>query len=83
MLQHTIEGKMAYAPVVGRLECGVFPSDPRGFWQENGYGILSVFKVDWDRFGGLYYLLELTVQNFIYRYPCKAVLVKQHTCSNY
>ena len=43
---------MAYAPAVGRLECGALPSDPHGFWQENGYGILSVFKEDWKRFGG-------------------------------
>lgn len=48
-LQHTILGKMAYAPTVGRLECGEFPSDPHGFWQDDGYGILSVFKEDWDR----------------------------------
>ncbi len=58
-LQHTILGKMAYAPAVARLECGEFPSDPRGYWQENGYGILGVFKKDWDRFGGKYLLLKL------------------------
>lgn len=51
--KHTIFGKVAYAPVVGRLDCGAFPSDPYGFWQVNGYGILSVFKNDWDRFGGM------------------------------
>lgn len=51
-IQHTIFGKVAYAPTVGRLDCGAFPSDPYGFWQVNGYGILSVFKKDWDRFGG-------------------------------
>ena len=49
---------MVYAPAVGRLECGEFPSDPRGFWQENGYGILSVFKEDWDRFGGGYLIFK-------------------------
>ena len=53
-LQHTILGKMAYAPTVGRLACGEFPSDPHGFWQDDGYGILSVFKKDWNRFGGAY-----------------------------
>lgn len=47
---------MGYAPAVARLECGFFPHDPHGFWQENGYGLLSVFKVDWDRFGGKYEL---------------------------
>ena len=53
---------MVYAPAVGRLECGEFPSDPRGFWQENGYGILSVFKEDWDRFGGGYLIFKTTVE---------------------
>ena len=57
-IQHTILGKMAYAPTVGRLACGKFPSDPRGFWQDDGYGILSVFKQDWDRFGGVYLVIE-------------------------
>ena len=52
--QHTILGKMAYAPTVGRLACGHFPSDPHGFWQDDGYGVLSVFKKDWNRFGGVY-----------------------------
>lgn len=51
--KHTILGKVAYAPTVGRLECGAFPSNPYGFWQENGFGILSLFKQDWDRFGGM------------------------------
>ena len=54
VFQYTVEGKVGYAPAVARLECGFFPHDPRGFWQENGYGLLSVFKVDWDRFGGKY-----------------------------
>ena len=53
-LQHTILGKVAYAPAVGRLECGEFPSDPLGFWQDDGYGILGVFKDDWNRFGGMH-----------------------------
>ncbi|XP_068684674.1 beta-1,4-N-acetylgalactosaminyltransferase 3-like isoform X3 [Montipora foliosa] len=51
--KHTIKGKMAYAPIVGRLECGIFPSDPKGFWEHEGYGILSVFKTDWNTFGGM------------------------------
>lgn len=51
--KHTVMGKMVYAPVVGRLDCGVFPNDPRGFWQEDGFGILSIFKRDWNTFGGM------------------------------
>ena len=58
-LQHTILDKVAYAPAVGRLECGEFPNDPRGYWQVNGFGILGVFKKDWDRFGGVYQLFKL------------------------
>ena len=50
--QHTIQGKMAYSPVVGRLECGTFPANPKGFWQLNGYGVMAVYKSDWDRFKG-------------------------------
>ena len=53
---------MVYAPAVGRLECGEFPSNPLGFWQENGYGILSVFKEDWDRFGGGFLIFKITVE---------------------
>ena len=43
---------MAYFPVVGRLECGSTPVEHQGFWQVNGYGIMSIYKSDWDRFGG-------------------------------
>ena len=57
-LQHTILGKVAYAPTVGRLACGKFPSDPHGFWQDDGYGVLSVFKEDWARFGGVYLVIK-------------------------
>ena len=60
-LQHTIKGKMTYAPVVGRLDCGVFPSDPKGFWQQDGYGILSVFKTDWNTFGGMIMFLQFPI----------------------
>ena len=60
---------MVYAPTVGRLECGFFPSDPYGFWQENGFGLLSIFKVDWERFGGGYLILRalVLVNHFITR----------------
>ena len=50
--QHTIQGKIAYSPAVGRLECGSFRDDPAGFWQVNGFGIMAVYKSDWDRFKG-------------------------------
>ena len=43
---------MAYFPVVGRLACDSYPTEHRGFWQLDGYGIMSIYKADWDRFGG-------------------------------
>lgn len=43
---------MAYFPVVGRLDCGSSSVEHEGFWEINGYGIMSIYKSDWDRFGG-------------------------------
>ena len=48
---------MAYFPAVGRLDCGSHSTEHRGFWQLNGYGIMSIYKSDWDRFGGEWNLL--------------------------
>ena len=70
---------MVYAPVVGRLDCGAFPSDPQGFWQENGYGILSVFKADWDSFGGVYEIL----QNNLLKVCCRQEFLMHSFYINY
>ena len=43
---------MAYFPVVGRLECDSSSVEHRGFWQMNGYGLMAIYKSDWDRFWG-------------------------------
>jgi len=43
---------MAYFPVVGRLDCGSTSAKHEGFWQLDGYGIMAIYKSDWDRFGG-------------------------------
>jgi len=43
---------MAYFPAVGRLDCGSSFVEHRGFWQLNGYGLLAIYKSDWERFGG-------------------------------
>ena len=45
-------GRMAYFPIVGRLNCGSSPVEHHGFWQLDGYGIMAIYKSDWDRFGG-------------------------------
>ncbi|KAJ7360062.1 hypothetical protein OS493_019154 [Desmophyllum pertusum] len=50
---NTIAGRMAYFPIVGRLDCESTSAKHRGFWQMNGYGIMSVYKSDWERFGGM------------------------------
>ena len=52
VFQNTIEGRLVYMPIVGRLECGSTYVDHRGYWETAGYGILSVYKSDWIRFGG-------------------------------
>lgn len=35
---------MAYFPLVGRLACDSHSTEHRGFWQLDGYGILSIYK---------------------------------------
>jgi len=43
---------MAYFPIVGRLDCGSSSEEHQGFWEMYGYGIMAIYKSDWDRFGG-------------------------------
>lgn len=50
--QNTIADRMTYFPIVGRLECDSSSIEHRGFWQMNGYGIMAIYKSDWDKFGG-------------------------------
>ena len=50
--QGTIRGRTGFNPIVARLDCGAFPSEPRGFWELYGYGLLSVYKADFDETQG-------------------------------
>ena len=43
---------MAYFPIVGRLDCESSSVEHQGFWEMSGYGIMAIYKSDWDRFGG-------------------------------
>jgi len=44
---------MAYFPAVGRLDCGRTPVDHIGFWQMDGFGLMAMYKSDWNRLGGM------------------------------
>jgi len=53
IFQNTVEGRIAYFPVVGRLDCGSSSTEHRGFWELEGFGLLGIYKSDWTKIGGM------------------------------
>ena len=51
--KHTTQGISVYTPLLRRLNCGVISFDGPGKWEDIGYGLVSMFKTDWEAIGGM------------------------------
>lgn len=60
--KNTIEGRVAFYPVVGRLDCGKSSVDHQGVWADDGFGLFAMYKSDWNRIGGM------NVEKFKYKW---------------
>ena len=74
---------MAYFPIVGRLDCASSSVEHFGFWQMNGYGIMSIYKSDWERFGGennLTYMIPEIRIYLLYQSPLQRFCCGKQVC---
>ena len=46
--QHVVQGKMGFAPMFFRLNEGCTEMTWAGFWETLTYGLLGMYKSDWD-----------------------------------
>ena len=50
--QHVVQGKMGFSPMFFRLNEGCTEMTWAGFWETLTYGLLGMYKSDWDTSGG-------------------------------
>ena len=50
---HTIQGVSVFSPLVKRLDCNVWTFEEPGWWDQLGYGLVSMYKSDWLSIGGM------------------------------
>ena len=48
-----MQHKIAYSPILIRLDCGATSSQPFGRWEIHGLGLIGLYKSDWDKAGGM------------------------------
>ncbi|EDO43079.1 predicted protein [Nematostella vectensis] len=50
--KHCFQNRSVYAPVLIRLGCGHNPLNISGRWEIHGFGMVGMYKSDWDQIGG-------------------------------